>query len=254
MRKNYYTARNSQIGQYLHDDLNFISYDLNDESTWGFLNETKNLFLVVPKLSDTVEKTKRFVLQARESGVKHIVKIGSLGPWRVVHNQLNSFIVDCGIICTNINIAPLMNNVFTEQYQNQVLYNYRHHTPAPYLDPRALAALIEKLMSVEHPLSQNISATGIKQYYIEDVKRILEQNRYPVDKIAETHNDRLHKNPSITPDQQLMTILGDDYALGKYPKVSNDLASFGIQSRTFEEFVVQDKEIYLRSFSEDKNL
>lgn len=254
MTKKVYAGKHTQLGQYLNQNNHFVDYNIADPSSWSFLNETECLFYIVPKTADTVDNSKKFFLAAAEAKVKHIVKLGSLGPWRIVHKQLNEFIKECGIVCSNIDHAPLMSNIFTEQYQNQVLYNYRHHTPAPYLDPRALAALIEKLMSFEHPLSQNISVTGGKQYYIEDVKRILEQNSFPVIKIAETHNDQLHKNPSLTPDQQLMTKLGNEYALGKYPKVSTDLASFGLQSRTFEEFVVQDKEIYLRSFSGDKNL
>ena len=254
MKKNIFTGKNSQIGQYFSKNLEFVSYDISDESTWNFLDHTRNLFFIVPKSNNTLLESKNFILSAKEAGVEHIVKIGSLGPWRVVHNQLNSFIRDCGIVCSNIDIAPLMNNIFTEQYQNQTLYNYRHQTPAPYLDPIALAELIEKLMNTERPLNQNIQATGKQQYYIQDIKQILNDNNYIVNDIVETHNDKLHKNPSVSPDQKLMTTLGDDYAKGKFPQISLDLTKFGIHSRTFEEFVVQDKQFYKKSFEEDRNL
>jgi hypothetical protein len=254
MKKNIFTGKNSQIGQYFSKNLEFVSYDISDESTWNFLDHTRNLFFIVPKSNNTLLESKNFILSAKEAGVEHIVKIGSLGPWRVVHNQLNSFIRDCGIVCSNIDIAPLMNNIFTEQYQNQTLYNYRHQTPAPYLDPIALAELIENLMNTERPLNQNIQATGKQQYYIQDIKQILNDNNYIVNDIVETHNDKLHKNPSVSPDQKLMTTLGDDYAKGKFPQISLDLTEFGIHSRTFEEFVVQDKQFYKKSFEEDRNL
>lgn len=254
MKNNIYTGKNSQIGQYFSKNLDFVSYDISNTATWDFLNHTRNLFFIVPKSNNTLQQSKSFILSAKEAGVDHIVKIGSLGPWRVVHNQLNSFIRDCGIVCSNIDIAPLMNNIFTEQYHDETLYNYRHQTPAPYLDPIALAELIEKLMNTKNPVNQNIHATGNKQYYIQDVKKILENNNYVVKAIAETHNDKLHKNPSLSADQKLMTILGDDYANGKYPQVSPDLKKFSIHSRTFEEFVIQDKPFYQNRFAEDKNL
>lgn len=252
--KNFFTGKNSQIGQYLSNDLDFVSYNNADPATWDFLNQTKNLFMIVPKTANTFEDTKKFILAAREAKVNHIVKIGSLGPWRVVHNQLSQFIQDSGIVCSNINIAPLMSNIFTEQYQNQNLYNYRYHAPAPYLDPLALAKLIEKLMKIDFPVSQNISATGKRQYYITDIRSILEKNGYSVKSIVDVHNDNLHNNLSLTPDQKLMTLLGDDYSKGHYPRISDDLHNLGIYNRTFEEFVAQDKHHYLKQFDEDKNL
>lgn len=252
-----YTGKNSQIGQYLPKDIRFVSYDIQDASTWNFLKETTSLFFIVPKTPNTMEDSKRFILAAREAGVEHIVKIGSLGPWRVIHNQLNQFIQSAGIICSNIDIAPLMNNIFTEQYNEEtgVLLNYRHHTPAPYLDPQALADLICFLMDQVGPISRSISATGIQQYFIEDVKVALEDNGYPVSSIENTHNDKLHKNPSLTPDQQLMTDLANDYGRGIYPLVSTSLwEEFWISSRTLEEFIQQDQQYYKKSFAEDKNL
>jgi hypothetical protein len=257
MKKNIYTGKNSQIGQYFSKDLEFVSYNISNLSTWEFLNHTKNLFFIVPKTPNTMEDSKRFVLSAREAGVEHIVKIGSLGPWRVIHNQLNQFIQSAGIVCSNINIAPLMNNIFTEQYNKEtgVLLNYRHQTPAPYLDPQALAQLIRFLMDQDNPTSQSINATGIQQYFIKDVQQALESNGYPVHSIENTHNDKLHKNPSLTPDQQLMTELGNDYERGLYPLVDNILwEEFCIGSRTLEEFIQQDQKYYEKNFAEDKNL
>lgn len=252
-----YTGKNSQIGQYFHNDLNFVSYDIQDHTTWDFLNHTESLFFIVPKTPNTMEDSKHFVLAARDAGVKHIVKIGSLGPWRVVHNQLNQFIQSAGIVCSNINIAPLMNNIFTEQYDSEtgVLLNYRYHTPAPYLDPRALAELIMLLMDQYQPLSRSINATGKDQYFIADVIHDMEANGYPVSRVESTHNDKLHKNPSLTSDQQLMTELANDYQRGIYPLVDTVLwDEFRIGNRSLDEFIRQDTHLYTKSFIEDKNL
>lgn len=250
-----YTGQNSQIGQYLNRNNTFISYNIQDPATWDFLNNAEKIFLIVPKTANTLDDSKKFILACREAGVKHIVKLGSLGPWRVIHNQLNEFIQAAGIFYSNINIAPLMNNVFTEQYNNNILFNYRHNTPAPYLDPKALAQLIEHLMNCDVSESASFSATGIQQYYIDDIRRILEANGYPVYAIEQTHNDKLHKNPSETADQQLMTMLGDDYSKGVYPAVSQDLETrFQIKSRSFEQFVIEDQQYYQKRFAQDKNL
>lgn len=261
MRKNYYTARNSQISQYLPENLNFISYDLTDESTWGFLEETENLFLIIPtwkaqakRKEQNVSRTilddcKKFIFYARQSGVKKIVKIGSLGPNRAIHRQVDQFIELCGINCISFEIAPLMNNVVTEMYKDGILYNYRGNTPAPYADTKALTEAIVQAMSRNDLQNLRISVTGENQYYIEDVKRILEENNYPVTDIIEQHNDVFIKNSPDNIDQQLVTELGKEYFQGWYPEVSDDLQTlFGVQSRSLEQFMIDEKEILSKKY------
>ena len=251
---NIYTGRNSQIGQYLPYTLNYVHYDIKDETTWGFLHDCNNLFLIVPKIPYVLEHCKNFIYTAKQAGVNKIVKIGSMGSWRVIHNQLDVYIRDCGINCISFDISVLMNNIFTEQYVDGVLLNYRHNTPAPYLDPKALANAIEQAMDREALLNFNIKATGRFQYSIEDVERILESNGYPVTCIETIHNNQLHKNAGVSADQRLMSDISDDYALGIYPKISTDLSMFGVISRSLEDFVEQDSQYFLNLQAGDKNL
>ena len=252
---NIYTGRNSQIGQYLPDTLNYVHYDIKDETTWGFLQNCRNLFLIVPKIPHVLDHCKDFVYTAKQAGVKKIVKIGSMGSWRVIHNQIDAYIRDCGINCISFDISVLMNNIFTEQYVDGVLLNYRHDTPAPYLDPRVLALAIQQAMRREALLNFNIKATGLSQYSIEDVKRILESNGYPVTSIKTIHNNQLHKNTGVTADQRLMSDISDDYALGIYPKINTDITRmFGAVHRTLERFVVEDVDYYTKSYEGDRNL
>jgi hypothetical protein len=253
--QNIYTGRNSQIGQYLPDNLHYVRYDIEDELTWGFLQDCKNLFLVVPKIPRALDHCKEFVYTAKQAGVKKIVKIGSMGSWRVIHNQIDAYIRDCGINCISFDISVLMNNIFTEQYVGTTLLNYRHDTPAPYLDPKVLALAIQQAMRREALLNFNIKATGLSQYSIEDVKRILESNGYPVTSIKTIHNNQLHKNAGVSADQRLMSDISDDYALGIYPKVSTDITRmFGAVHRTLERFVVEDVNYYTKSYEGDRNL
>lgn len=261
VRKNYYTARNSQIGQYFQDNLDFISYDLTDENTWNFLNETENLFLIVPtwkaqakrkkqNVSQTIlDDCKKFIFYARQAGVKKIVKIGSLGPNRAIHRQVDQFIELCGINCISFEIAPLMNNIVTEMYKDGVLYNYRGNTPAPYVDTKAVTDAVVQAMSRDDFKNLRISATGEKQYYIEDVERILNENNYPVNNIAEIHNDVTIKNSPDTIDQKLVTELGKEYFQGWYPEISDDLQTlFGVRSRSLEQFMIDEKEILSKRY------
>ncbi len=251
---NIYTGRNSQIGQYLPDNLQYVSYDIEDELTWGFLQDCKNLFLIVPKIPHVLEHCKNFIYAAKVSGVKKIVKIGSLGSWKVIHNQLDAYIRNCGINCVSLDISVLMNNIFTEQYVDGVLLNYRYDTPAPYLDPKVLAIAITQSMDSDLVLNYNISATGLYQYSIEDVKHVLESTGYPVRSIETVHNNRLHKNAGVTADQRLMSDISDKYALGIYPKVSTNFLMFDAVHRTLEDFVEQDSQYFLNLQAGDKNL
>ena len=108
---NIYTGRNSQIGQYLPDNLHYVHYDIEDELTWGFLQDCRNLFLIVPKIPRALDHCKEFVYAAKQAGVKKIVKIGSMGSWRVIHNQIDAYIRDCGINCISFDISVLMNEM-----------------------------------------------------------------------------------------------------------------------------------------------
>jgi len=249
-----YTGRNSQIGQYLPDTLNYVHYDIKDETTWGFLQNCRNLFLIIPKIPYVLEYCKNFIYTAKQAGVKKIVKIGSLGSWRVIHNQLDVYIRDCGINCISFDMSVLMNNIFTEQYIGTTLLNYRHDTPAPYLDPKALADAIEQAMNREALLNFNIKATGRFQYSIEEVRDILELNGYTVKGIETIHNNQLHKNAGVSADQRLMSNISDDYALGIYPLISTDLNMFGVTSRSLERFVAEDAQYYTNLQAGDKNL
>jgi len=251
---NIYTGRNSQIGQYLPDNLHYVHYNIKDETTWGFLQDCRNLFLIVPKIPHVLDHCKDFVYAAKQAGVKKIVKIGSMGSWRVIHNQIDAYIRDCGINCISFDISVLMNNIFTEQYVDGVLLNYRANTPAPYLDPRVLALAIQQAMRREAQ-NFNMKATGLYQYSIEDVKRILESNGYPVTSIKTIHNNQLHKNTGVTADQRLMSDISDDYALGIYPKINTDITRmFGAVHRTLERFVTEDAQYYTNLQAGDKNL
>lgn len=253
-----FTGVDSQIGQYFSSDVDSTSWDLFDSTSWTKLLDSEVVFLILPKHQHTLHHAKQFILKAMDSNIKQIIKIGSLGPWRLIHNQIDVFLSESGINYTTFDIAPLMNNIFTEQYDSikHTLIDYRGNAPAPYLDPRCLAQAIE--LSVNNPICFNRSyrCTGKMQYTIEDVKQTLITQGYPVQEIVTTTNARLHGNdPTLTEDYQLMDHMATKYITeGWYPLISSDLESFGLQSRTLDQFIAQDQHIFTKRFANDSAL
>ena len=253
-----FTVKNSQIAKYFKGDFNFVSYNLFDQDTWKNLLQSSILFMILPKHANTLEYTKKFILQAMDSEVKHIVKIGSLGPWRVVHKQIEQFILQSEIPYTSFDCAPLMNHIFIEQYNvdTGVLLDYRSGAPAPYLDPICLATAIEHSVGNSDHYNKNYSCTGRHQYTIYDIKDILDANGLPVHKIDTTTNKNLHGLYDNNADFNMMNIISKKYQTQKwYPPVSNQIEEiFGCQNRTFDQFVKQDKELYKTVYIDDKYL
>jgi hypothetical protein len=253
-----FTGAHSQIGKYIKGQYHTTSYDLFDEDTWPSLLESDILFLLLPKNKNTLEKAKQFILSAMDSNIKQIIKIGSLGPWRLIHNQLNHFIRESRIPYTSFNIAPLMNNIFTEQYNGdeKVFYDYRNNAPAPYLDPVCLAKAIEDSMGKEIHFNKDYSCTGKIQYTTDEVVEILKSKNYDVQKIVDTSNGTLHSMKDDNNDFIMMKHIANRYKTeGWYPPISDDLPSvFNSHSRPLEQFIDEDVDIFQQKLADDNCL
>ena len=253
-----FTGKNSQIGEYIKGDYNFLSYDLMSPETWTPLLKSDVVFLLLPKHKDTLAMTKKFIVSAMNSNIKQIIKIGSLGPWRLVHNQIDKFILESGIPYTSFDIAPLMNNIFTEQYtkEDKTLLDYRDNASAPYLDPVCLASAIEKSFGNEEHYNKNYKCTGDTQYTMTDVKDMLIEKGYPVQQIKDTTNNKLHKLTDSNPDSIMMGHIGDRYKTeGWFPSISDDLKDyFGLEGRSLEQFITEDQHIFEQRLENDNCL
>jgi len=253
-----FTGKNSQIGEYIKGDYNFVSYDLADSSSWKPLLDSEVIFLLLPKNKDTLVQTKKFIISAMQSNIKQIIKVGSLGPWRLIHDQIDKFILESGIAYTSFDIAPLMNNIFTEQYnkQDNTLLDYRNNAPAPYLDPVCLASAIEKSMGKEEHYNKNYKCTGDTQYTIVDIKDTLIKKGYPVVNIQDTTNNSIHKITDSNPDSIMMEHIGDRYKTeGWFPLISDDLKNyFKLEGRSLEQFITEDKHIFEQRLENDNCL
>lgn len=253
-----FTGVNSQIGKYFKGDYNYQSYDIDDRDTWESLYQSEIIFLLLPKTKNILELTKEFVLGSLGTKLRQIIKIGSLGPWRLIHKQIDAFLSESHLNYTSFDIAPLMNNIFTEQYDqtNKILLDYRFDSPAPYLDPVALANAIEKSVGASEHFNRNYACTGATQYTIGQVKEILESKGFTVKKIEQTTNQKIHRMDNSTADFVLMESIAERYRTENwYPNVSTDLMSvFGEPVRTLDQFIDEDKDIYMKNFTNDRNL
>ena len=252
-----FTGCNSQIGKYFTGDYLYTSYDISNSDTWSDLLDSDAVFLILPKTETVLDDAKRFMLSAMDSNIKHIIKIGSLGPWRLIHSQLESFMREARIPYTSFDIAPLMNNIFTEQYNNGVLDNYRGRATAPYLDPVCLATAIEACVLDSSHYYKNYNATGIVQLGIEQVANTMIANGFPVTKIVDAQYAKSHTAmENYTHDFALMKTLGARYVTENWtPHASLDLKRvFNLDSRTLDQFIKDDKHIFTKHFAEDKNL
>lgn len=251
-----FTGRQSQIGEYIKGDYDFVSYDLADPNTWTPLLDSEVVFLLLPKKQNTLELAKRFIIEAMDSKIKQVIKIGSLGPWRLIHGQLDKFMLESGIAYTSFDIAPLMNNIFTEQYNDGILLDYRNNAPAPYLDPVVLATAIEKSIGKEEHYFKNYKCTGETQYTITDLKDILIKEGYPVTEVKDTSNNQIHKIKNTDPDSIMMDHIGNRYKTeGWFPLISNDMNhTFNLNGRTLRRFIADDRHIFTNRMENDNCL
>ena len=251
-----FTGRNSQIAEYFVHDYDYATYDLEDTSTWDTVLDCKYLFLLLPKHPNLLELSKQFMLAAADSGIDQIIKIGSLGPYRVIHQQLECFMRECRVAYTSFDIAPLMNNIFTEQYDKEVLENYRGEATAPYLDPRCLAKAIELCIGDTIHYNKNYAMTGPRQLSIADVSCSLIAGGWPVKIIDDIGYDATHASlRKLDADHCLMKQLGLRYQTDAWsPAVSNDWLKFNAYHRTLDEFIAQDSSIYSTRMELDLHL
>jgi len=234
----------SQLNLYFNESYEVTDFDTN----------SPYVFLLLPKTHDGLDIVKEYVLDKKP---KHIVKLGSLGPYRLIHKQLEEFLKETDTAFTSFDCAPFMNHIFIEQYENGKLENYRGNATAPYLDPVCVASAIEQCFGDERHYNKTYHATGDVQYNIKDIAKDLQDNGFIVDEITNTGYDTTHKALSnLSPDFKLMKLLGRAYIDDEWaPKVSKDLQThFGTQSRTFAQFVQQDRDLYSKTFDWDRYL
>lgn len=248
-----FTGSRSQLVSYVDSSFARLSYDLFDESTWDPVFEYDHIFLLLPKKENTSEYAKKFFIKAKDRGVQHIIKVGSLGPWRAIHKQLDVFLTELDLPYTSFDIAPLMINIFTEQYQDNYLINYRGNARAPYLDPQQLVRSIEKCFGEERHYFKNYNCTGDIQYSIEEVLTIMRNAGFDVKGIRDITNNKLHGVDHVkSSDFVLMDRLSNTYVEKNWaPPISTDLIDyFGELGNTLQSFTVLDKKIRDLKFKE----
>ena len=248
-----YFGKKTILSQYF-GDVDYIDIDIFERSTWSQVDDLDKIFMYIPKKAGTVEQTKQFLLYCADHGVKHIVKLGSLGPYRMIHQQIDSFANEAGLYITTLAIAPLMNAIFYEQYYDKVLYDYRYGGSAPYLDPEALAHVIHYTLHSNYVWKTPLYITGDEQYTIYDIALYMEDNGYDVESITDREYTKTHDIDLRNADEMLLSRLGEKYMHGWFPETSDTVKTLFPPStaRTFGQFLADDKEKIAMRFEEDK--
>ena len=250
--KKAYLGKNSILSQYFPKHTNFIELNIFDEASWQVIDDIDALFFYIPKKAGVLAQTKKFLLYCAYREIKHIVKLGSLGPFRLIHKQLDIFAKECGLNVTTLNIAPLMNSIFYEQYSKETLINYRGNTPAPYLDPQILIFTVNKVLGNAFYYDHELEITGDSQYFINDIALILDESGFPVKDIVNIPYSKTHDIDNRDADEILLSRLGKKYYEGWFPKISSTTKNhFKVTGRTFEDFVHEDRNLLNLSFLDD---
>jgi len=247
-----YFGKKTILSQYF-GDVDYIDVDIFERSTWSQVDDLDKIFMYIPKKARTVEQTKEFLLYCADQGVDHIVKLGSLGPYRMIHQQIDSFANEAGLYITTLAIAPLMNAIFYEQYCNKVLYDYRYGGSAPYLDPEALAHVIHYTLHSNYVWKTPLHITGDEQYTIYDIALHMEDCGYDVESITDRVYTQTHDIDSRDADEMLLARLGEKYMHGWFPETSDTVKTlFYYSGRSFAQFLADDKDKIAMRFEEDK--
>lgn len=250
--KKAYLGKNTILSRYFTKDTNFIDLDIFNKASWYLVDNIDALFLYIPKKPGVIEQTKKFLLYCFDVGVKHIVKLGSLGPYRLVHKQLDTFAKECGVNVTTLSIAPIMNSIFYEQYDKGTLLNYRGPTSAPYLDPQVLIYTINKVLGDAFYFGYELEITGDEQYFIKDVALILDECGFPVKDIVNIPYSKTHDIDDRDADEILLARLGQKYYEGWFPKVSLTTQNhLKISGRSFADFVHDDRHLLSLKYLDD---
>lgn len=247
-----YFGKETILSQYLGENINYVYVDIFNPNTWNNIKGLTSLFMYIPKKPNTVEMTKKFFLYCADNDIKHIVKLGSLGPYRLIHQQLDAFGKEAGLKITTLAIAPLMNAIFYEQYCDKELYDYRYGGQAPYLDPEALAHVIKYTLNSDYPYNDLLEITGDDQYTIYDISMYMEDAGYEVVSIKDIEYSKTHDIDSRDADEILLARLGSEYMWFSPEKTNTVKVMFNYAGRSFAKFLADDRDKVDMRFEEDK--
>lgn len=237
---NAYSGISGRIGHFINKYRSPTSHVLDrsafsweDSGTYKSLRHYSCLFLSFPVNKINILDFLPKVLCCIEPG-QTIVKFGSLGPQRVIHDLIDGELKQkCRVI--SLQLAPTMQNIIDEQIDGNYLCDYRHGRPAPYVAPEDAARIA--VQAVEGTVTKDIlSVTGSENLTIHQVQDLL--TKYQTYKLKTIDTSVFRDQYQCYPDSILNQI---DQCYNHYkiwnPEASTDLLDNNIVPQTFGQWL-----------------
>jgi len=235
-----YSGISGKIGYFINEYRSTTScvldrsvFNWQDRDTYTMLNSYDRVFLSFPVNKINVLELLPDFLSTIQSG-QTIVKFGSLGPQRVIHDIIDSELRSCCRVI-NLQLAPTMQSVLDEQITDNTISDYRYARPAPYVSAEDAAMLAVR--AVECSVTKDtLSVTGPENLTVSNLQQIFSSyNNYHIKSIAPD----IFVNQYQLYSDEIQKQIGHAYNQYKSwnPVVSNDLADNNIHPMTFEQWL-----------------
>lgn len=227
-----YSGISGRIGYFINQYRSASSHVLDrsvfnwqDSDTYGSLNLYDRVFLSFPvNKINILDLLPDFLSTVRPE--QTIVKFGSLGPQRVIHDAIDAELRKyCRVI--SLQLAPTMQSVLDEQIVDDVINDYRYARPAPYVSAEDAAAIAvhatEDSVTKDVLLvtgSENLTVNDLqklfrpyKNYQIQSLSPDLFVDQYQIyskhiqQQVAGAYNQYQHWNPEPSTDLKDNNIL-----------------------------------------------
>jgi len=237
-----YSGISGKIGYFINEYRSTTScvldrsvFNWQDRNTYTLLNSYDRVFLSFPvnKL-DILQLLPELVKNLRRG--QTIVKFGSLGPQRVIHDLIDSEIrKHCNLI--SLQLAPTMSSLLSEQVAGSVLYDYRYGLPAPYVSTHAAAEIAVKATEVGVD-SDVINVTGPENL---DITQVLELLSKYYNLAILPLDGKTFVNSYVCSEEikNKLCNLYDEYKV-QYPAVSTDLERNGIVNQSLRTWLASN--------------
>lgn len=168
-------------------DVELVEIEFTDpESLHAAFTHADKLFLITPFTDNQVEMAKKLVDEAKEAGVKHIVKLSALGAdeepglqlgrW---HKEIEEYVVQSGIPFTFLRPASFMQNLVNYNSSTikeaNIFYMSSGDGRVGYIDSRDIAAVGVELLTGEGHEGMVYDLTGPEALSADDMAAVISE-------------------------------------------------------------------------------
>lgn len=157
-------------------------FNWQDFNTYTSLNSYDRVFLSFPvNKINILDLLPDFLSTVRPD--QTIIKFGSLGPQRVIHDVVDTELRRCCRVIS-LQLAPTMQSVIDEQIADNIINDYRYARPAPYVAAEDAAALAVR--ATEESVTKDVlSVTGSENLTVNELHQLFKRYKnYQIQSLA----------------------------------------------------------------------